>query len=197
MCESRYLQKRMKLIVNEAKSKVVGLSKASFLGFTIDKRRVRWTEKSEKRFKAKVRLITRRTRGVSPGKVTGDLRLYIRGAINYYMPGLLFQEARDLDQWMRRRMRLYYWKQWGRPRTRRRNLLKLGIGRHEVHKASRSRKGPWRLSNTSIVTRAMTNQWLSDQEVPSIEKQWISIRYPNGPKQKAKAGSKAKGDLKA
>ena len=111
---SRYLQKRMKLTVNETKSKVVGLSQASFLGFTIVKRRVRWTEKSEERFKAKVRLITRRTRGVSPGKVIGDLRLYIRGAINYYMPGLHFQEARDLDQWMRRRMRLYYWRQCGR-----------------------------------------------------------------------------------
>lgn len=194
---SRYLQKRMKLIVNEAKSKVVRLSEASFLGFTIVKRRVRWTKQSERRFKAKVRMITRRTRGVSPGKVIGDLKLYIRGSINYYMPGLHFQEARALDQWLRRRMRLYYWKQWGRPRTRRRNLLKLGIGCHEVHKASRSRKGPWRLSNTSIVTRAMTNQWLSDQGVPSIEKQWISIRYPDGPKQKAKAGSKTKGDLKA
>ena len=194
---SRYLNQRMKLMVNEVKSKVVELSEAEFLGFGIIKRKVRWTRKSEKRFKKSVRMITKRTRGVSPIKVIRDLQLYTRGAINYYMPGLHFKEARDLDQWMRRRMRLYYWKQWGRPRTRRRNLLRLGIRRTEVHKASRSRKGPWRLTNTSIVTRAMTNQWLSDQGVPSIEQQWIKIRYPDGPKPKSKGRSKkVRGDLK-
>ena len=73
-------------------------------------------------------------------------------------------------------------KQWGRPRTRRRKLLSLGIGQEEVHMASRSRKGPWRMSHNSIVQRAMTNQWLSDQGVPSIEKLWVTIRYPDGPK---------------
>lgn len=194
---SRFLRDKLKLIVNVLKSKVVVLNEATFLGFSIVKRRVRWTKKSEKRFKANVRTITRRTRGVSPTTVITDLQNYVRGAINYYLPGLHFKETRDLDQWLRRRMRLYYWKQWGRPRTRRRNLLKLGIGRNEVHKASRSRKGPWRLTQTSIVGRAMTNQWLSDQGVPSIEKQWISIRYPNGPKSKAKAGGKVRGELKA
>lgn len=71
---------------------------------------------------------------------------------------------------------------WGRPRTRRRKLLRLGIGRDEVHMASRSRKGPWRLCHTSIVLRAMTVKWLEDQGIPSIEKQWNLIRYPNGPK---------------
>lgn len=194
---SRFLSDKLKLIVNEVKSKVVVLSEATFLGFSIVKRRVRWTKKSEKRFKANVRKITRRTRGVSPATVITDLQSYVRGAINYYLPGVRFKEARDLDQWLRRRMRLYYWKQWGRPRTRRRNLLKLGIGRHEVHQASRSRKGPWRLTQTSIVGRAMTNQWLSDQGVPSIEKQWIAIRYPDGPKPRAKAGPKVRRDLKA
>ena len=77
---------------------------------------------------------------------------------------------------------LRFWKQWGRPRTRRRNLLRLGIGRHEVHMASRSRKGHWRMSNNSLVKRAMTNDWLAEQGVPSLEKQWVSIRYPDGPK---------------
>ena len=164
---------------------------------------MRWSPKAKRKFKTSVRTITRRTRGVSVTKVISDLNHYVRGAINYYMPGLNFAEARELDQWLRRRMRLYYWKQWKRPRTRRRNLLRLGIGRDEVHRASRARKGPWRMSQNSIVTRAMTNQWLADQGVPSIKKQWISIRYPDGPKPKVKipqgrrARAKAKGDLKA
>jgi RNA-directed DNA polymerase len=123
-----------------------------------------------------------RTRGHSPKSVIAELATYVRGAFNYYEPGVAFGEARELDRWMRRRVRLYYWKQWGRPRTRRRKLLKLGIGRDEVHKASRSRKGHWRMSHNSIVQRAMTDAWLAEQGVPSLEKQWVSIRYPDGPK---------------
>jgi RNA-directed DNA polymerase len=177
-----FVQNRLKLIVNAAKSKVVEISKATFLGFQLVRKKIRWSEKSMERFKARIREITHRTRGVSPVRVIKELAIYIRGALNYYEPGVQFNEARNLDQWLRRRMRLYYWKQWGRPRTRRRRLLNLGIGREEVHKASRSRKGPWRMSHNSIVQRAITNQWLSDQGVPSIEKQWVSIRYPDGPK---------------
>ena len=179
-----YLAEKLKLIVNETKSRVVKLAEASFLGFHIVQRRVRWTPKSQKKFKAKVKQITKRTRGHSSGKVIADLTLYLRGAFNYYEPGTAFGEARELDRWIRRRVRLYYWKQWGRPKTRRRKLLKLGIGRGEVHKASRSRKGHWRVSHNSIVQRAMTDTWLADQGVLSLEKLWVSIRYPNGPKKK-------------
>ncbi len=118
-----------------------------------------------------------------------DLQLHIRGAVNYYIIGMGFQEARDLDQWLRRRVRVYYWKQWGRPRTRRRNLLKLGANRNTVHMASRSRKGLWRISQVETVRNAMTNQWLWEQGGGSVEQQWISIRYPNGP-------AKGKGKLK-
>lgn len=80
---------------------------------------------------------------------------------------------------------LRFWKQWGRPRTRRRKLLRLGIGRDEVKKASRSRKGHWRMSHNSLVKRAMTNEWLAEQDVLSLEQQWVSIRYPDGPKKKS------------
>jgi RNA-directed DNA polymerase len=98
------------------------------------------------------------------------------------MIGTKFAEVRNLDQWIRRRMRCYYWKQWGRPRTRRRRLLALGIERDRVKRATRSRKGPWRLSRNSIVHQALSNSWLAEQGVHSIETQWINIRYPNGPK---------------
>ena len=179
---TRYLKRTLKLIVNESKSRVVPLQEATFLGFSIVHRKIRWTMKSQKKFKAEIRRLTQRTRGHSPGKVIAELQAYLRGAINYYVIGIPFGEIRELDQWLRRRMRLYYWKQWGRPRTRRRNLLKLGVGRDEVHKASRARKGHWRMSQMSLVRWAMNNDWLEEQGLPSLEKQWCSIRYPNGPK---------------
>lgn len=117
-----------------------------------------------------------------PPTVISDLNSYLRGAVNYYAIGIPFAEIRALDQWLRRRMRLYYWKQWGRSKTRRRNLLKLGVDRTEVHRASRSRKGHWRMSQMSLVRKAMTNQWLTEQGLLSLEQQWCSIRYPDGPK---------------
>jgi RNA-directed DNA polymerase len=182
----RFLRQRLRLIVNETKSKVVKLSEAAYLGFQILRGRVRWSPKSRKEFKASIRNITGRTRGVSPRRVIEELTLYARGALNYYMIGVNFAEVRELDRWIRRRMRLYYWKQWKRPRTRRRKLLSLGIRRDEVHLASRSRKGPWRMSRNSLINRALSVDWLRCQGVPSLEEQWVAIRYPNGPKGSAR-----------
>ncbi|MCB1231266.1 MAG: reverse transcriptase [Verrucomicrobiae bacterium] len=176
-----YLERKLKLIVNRAKSRVCEIAEATFLGFTVVKNRIRWSAKSAKRFTERIGEITKRTRGVSPSTVMEELQQFVRGAVNYYALGMNYGEARELDGWLRRRVRLYYWKQWKRPHTRRRNLLRLGIDRAEVHKASRSRKGPWRMSQTSFVRAAMNNQWLADQGVLSIANQWVNIRYPDGP----------------
>ena len=143
---TRWISRRLRLTVNEAKSKVVPLAEAHFLGFRILRKKVRWTDRSREKLKARVRAITKRTRGVSPRQVMVDLQRYLRGAVNYYAPGIPYRDIVELDRWLRRRVRLYHWKQWGRPRTRRRKLLALGIGRDEVHMASRSRKGHWRMS---------------------------------------------------
>lgn len=177
-----YIERQLKLVVNRTKSRVCELHDATFLGFTIVKNRIRWSEKSARRFKSRLHEITKRTRGVSPAQVMEELQRFVRGAVNYYALGMPHRNTRELDQWMRRRVRLYYWKQWGRPRTRRRNLIALGINRDRVHLASRSRKGPWRMSQNSLVKMAMTNEWLADQGVPQIEQQWTLIRYPDGPK---------------
>jgi len=178
---TRFVEHRLKLTVNQTKSKVREIKDATFLGFTIVRNKIKWSEKSKAKFKARLKKITKRTRGVSPWKVMEDLQRYVRGAVNYYEPGITYREALALDSWLRTRVRLYYWKQWGRPRARRRNLLRLGIAREEVHKASRSRKGPWRMSHNSLVQMALNNRWLEQQGVPSIAAQWINIRYPDGP----------------
>ena len=178
---ARFIEQRLKLVVNQTKSKVCEIKDAVFLGFTLVKNQIKWSEKSKRKFKARLREITSRTRGVSPWKVMEELQTYVRGAVNYYEPGITYREALELERWLRTRVRLYYWKQWGKPRTRRRNLLRLGIAREKVHMASRSRKGPWRLCHTTIVSAALNNDWLEQQGVPSIATQWINIRYPNGP----------------
>lgn len=85
-----------------------------------------------------------------------------------------------LDRWVRRRVRQCYWKQWKRARCRRRNLLRLGTDPEQVHLCSRSRKGCWRMSTNSIVQAALSNEWLKQQGVVSLQESWIAYHYPGG-----------------
>jgi len=178
---TRFIEGRLKLVVNRVKSAVRPLAETTFLGFAIVRGKIVWSEKAQQNFKHKVKQITKRSRGVSPATVTADLTTYVRGAVNYYAIGMPFGITRELDGWVRQRVRLYYWKQWGRPKARRRNLLKLGVPRTKVHMASRSRKGHWRISNTTIVRTALHNEWLEAQGVPNLVNIWKSIRYPEQP----------------
>jgi RNA-directed DNA polymerase len=173
-----YIEVTLKLVVNRTKSKPAPLAECELLGFKISKQgKVKWTEKSLKRCKQRVKEITRRNRGASAEHVIDDLRQFASGWMNYFGISHTYQEVLELDAWMRRRVRLYYWKQWKRPRTRRRNLLKLGADPKKVHMATRSRKGYWRLSLSSIVCKALTVRWLKEQGVPEMKEIWIKLHH--------------------
>ena len=178
---TRFVEGRLKLVVNRTKSKAAPLKQCAFLGFQIGARgKVVWTPKAHARFKRRVKEITRRNRGHRVQEVIDELQRYVSGWLNYFGISETYSEVVKLAEWVRRRVRLYYWKQWKQPRTRRRHLLALGIPREEVHMATRSRKGYWRMAGNSIVQRALTNHWLHEQGVPDMRKSWITLHY--GPK---------------
>lgn len=173
-----YIEVKLKLVVNRTKSKCAPLAECEFLGFKISKQgKVKWTSKSMTRYKQKVKEITRRNRGASAKDVIVELRRYVTGWTNYFGISHTYREVLELDEWMRRRVRLYYWKQWKRPRTRRRNLLKLGANPKKVHMATRSRKGYWRMSRNKIVHQCLNNRWLKEQGVPEMREIWIKLHY--------------------
>lgn len=177
----RFAENKLKLVVNRAKSRSAPLKACSFLGFQIGTRgKVTWTAKALTRFKQRVREITSRNRGLKVADVISELRIYISGWLNYFGISNTYKVVLELAEWVRRRVRLYYWKQWKQPRTRRRNLIKLGADPGEVKLATRSRKGYWRMSYNRIVQQAMTNRWLEEQGVPNIRTLWIKLHY--GPK---------------
>jgi RNA-directed DNA polymerase len=178
---TRFVEGPLKLVVNRVKSKAAPLKQCAFLGFQIGTRgKAVWTAKAHARFKQRVREITRRNRGHRVQDVIGELRRYVTGWLNYFGLSDTYTALLELDEWVRRRVRLYHWKQWKQPRTRRRHLLALGIPREEVHMATRSRKGYWRMSSNSIVQRALTNRWLHEQGVPDMRTLWIVLHYgPN------------------
>ncbi len=175
----RYCEGRLQLIVNRAKSRAAPLKSCAFLGYRLNNRaELAWTEKAHHRFKQRVREITSRNRGHRVQDVIDELNLYVRGWLNYYKLSSTYGEVRELAGWVRRRVRLYYWKQWKQPRTRRRNLLALGADPKHVHMATRSRKGYWRMSQNEIVRFALNNRWLEEQGVPDMRAIWIVLHYP-------------------
>jgi RNA-directed DNA polymerase len=174
----RYCEGRLQLIVNRAKSRAAPLKTCEFLGYRLNNRaKLAWTDKAQHRFKERVRQITSRNRGHKVQVVIGELDQYIRGWLNYYRLSSNYSEVKDLAGWVRRRVRLYYWKQWKQPRTRRRHLLALGADPDTVHMATRSRKGYWRMSQNEIVRFALNNHWLEEQGVPDLRAIWIVIPY--------------------
>ena len=170
-----FLLQKLHLPVNEQKSKVAPLEDCSFLGFNLKRGKMRWSEKTERKFKDRIRQITSRSRGCSMEKVLAELRLYLRGWINYFGLSNDYRPIPGLDDWIRRRVRMCYWKQWKRPRTRIRNLLKLGAFRKQAVSTGRSSKGYWRLSKTLATQSAMTNLWLEQQGLLSLKTLWISL----------------------
>jgi RNA-directed DNA polymerase len=174
----RYCEGRLQLTVNRAKSRAAPLKTCEFLGYRLNQRaKLAWTDKARHRFKERIREITSRNRGHKVQTVIDELNLYTRGWLNYYKLSSTYKEVLALSVWVRRRVRLYYWKQWKQPRTRRRHLLALGADPKTVHMATRSRKGYWRMSQNEIVRFALNNRWLEEQGVPDLRAIWIKLHY--------------------
>jgi len=174
---TRYVETRLKLVVNRQKSKAAPLGQCAFLGFEIRRGKIVWTEKAHKRFKERIQEITSRSRGVSTFCMLRELKRYVVGWLNYFGISQLYRVVPELDQWLRRRVRMYYWKQWKRARTRRRQLMRLGIHPAEVSKATRSHRGYWFMAGSSIVQRALDNRWLTERGVPNLTRQWVERHY--------------------
>jgi RNA-directed DNA polymerase len=103
---------------------------------------------------------------------------YLRGWMNYFGISEYYRPVPEIDHWLRRRLRMCYWKQWRRCRTKVRNLVRLGTHLRAAIHVGLSRKGPWRLSKTLATQAGMTNQWLKDQGLLSVKDLWVKIHYP-------------------
>jgi RNA-directed DNA polymerase len=165
----RFLERRLKLKVNEAKSAVDRPWSRKFLGFTFTRGRVprrKVSEKSMLVFKAKVRELTGRTRGRAMRQVVAELREYILGWRGYFGFAEVSTPLVDLDKWVRRRLRSYHWKQWGRHGYR--ELRKRGISRELAWNTAKSAHGPWRLSQSPALAMALPGRYFAGIGLPSL-----------------------------
>jgi len=169
----KFLAKRLKLRVNKAKSAVARPSVRKFLGFSYTggrEPRRRVAPQALTRFKARVRELTRRTRGRSLAQIVKELSVYLIGWRGYFgfcqTPSVL----RALDQWTRRRLRAIAWKQWKRGHTRFAELRRCGVGRDLAAQTAGSPHGPWRLANSPALTIAMPIVFFGSLGLPSVAK---------------------------
>ena len=166
---TRFLERRLKLEVNEAKSAVDRPSNRKFLGFTFTRGRSarrKVSAKSLLAFKAKVRELTSRTRGRTMRQIMKELRTYLLGWRGYYGFAEVTSPLLDLDKWIRRRLRCYHWKQWGRRGYR--ELRKRGISRDLAWNTAKSAHGPWRLSQSPALAIALPSRYFAALGLPSL-----------------------------
>lgn len=170
-----FLGKRLRLKVNEGKSSVSEVTERQFLGFRINREgKISISKKSEKRVKAKVRAITKRSRGVSFNQVVLELNKQLTGWINYFKLTERPSQLRGLDSWIRRKLRCYRLKQRKSGYSIIRFLMELGVNPRDASKIGSSGKGWWRLSHTPPVDQAMSNAWFKEVGLINLEQKVAS-----------------------
>ena len=167
----------LKLPINEEKSQVVSIKQLSFLGFMFKGKKIIWSPKSLANFKHRIRELTGRSWGISWAYRYQQLRRYIVGWINYFGLSEYYRPVPLLDQWIRRRVRMCYLKQWRKPRTRIRNLIRLGVSKMTAIRLGLSSKGYYRLAKTKAIQMGLNNDWLTSQGLVSVQQQWSKFHY--------------------
>jgi group II intron reverse transcriptase/maturase len=172
----RFLEGKLKLKVNREKSCVGSPLKLKFLGFslykTVKKTGIRPHQKPLETFKNKVRVITSRRRGRSISQILLETKVFTTGWLGYYAIADMRERISELNEWIRRRIRQYIWKQWKKISAKFRNLKQLGIPEERAWMWANTRLGYWRTAGSPVLKRSLTNKYLV-----SIGYDDISARY--------------------
>jgi RNA-directed DNA polymerase len=165
---TRFIEESLRLTVNARKSAVDRPWKRKFLGFTVSRNgaKLKVAEKAIDKLKDRVRELTRRTRGHRLDDIVAELRETLLGWKAYFGISEVLSPLRDIDKWIRRKLRCYTWKQWGRAGYR--ELRRRGVSVREAWNTSKSAHGPWRLSKTPALTLALPARYFSSLGLPSL-----------------------------
>ncbi len=165
---TRFIEDSLRLTVNTRKSAVDRPWKRSFLGFTLSRKgqRLKVASKAITKLKTQIRILSRRTRGHSLAQVNADLKETLLGWKAYFDEAEVLSPLRDLDKWIRRRMRCYVWKQWGRRGYR--ELRKRGVSVELAWNTAKSAHGPWRLSRSPALAQALPARVFRSYGLPKL-----------------------------
>ena len=165
-CACGVIEQRLRLKVNREKSSIRHAADAALLGFRFfmhgTQYRIRVAAKAVARLKEQLRALTRRNWSVSMEYRIGRINRFITGWMAYFQLADTASLAREMDKWLRRRLRQIRWKEWKRYWTRRRNLRALGMPERAAREWAASQKGPWRLAGSFVLQRALPTAYWTD-----------------------------------
>jgi RNA-directed DNA polymerase len=169
---SKFITGKLKLKINQEKSAVARPWKRKILGFSFNARSKKRTValKSIERLKAKIRKVTSRTGGKSLGQVVAVLSRYLIGWREYFSFAHHRTVFREIDSWIKRKLRCMLYKQWGSRRYR--ELRARGVSVRVAWVTYKAPHGPWRLSHCPALQTALPNSFFRDIGLPSLARSY-------------------------
>ena len=152
------------------------MDKCAFLSFTFRKQKITWTDEAFKEFQYRIKKLTGRSWGVSMAYRMEQIRLYVTGWMNYFGIAEYYSPIQDIDNWIRRRIRMCYWKAWRHVRTKVRKLKELGVPDSFARMSGSSSKSYWKLSKTYATNAGMSNEWLEKQGLGNVISLWCKAQ---------------------
>ncbi len=164
---TKYLEEKLKLTVNRKKSRTVSvfaIRNFKYLGFALGRNGtgiyVRVHPKSWRKFKSRLKELSSRKRCQSIKPSLEKIKIYARGWLNYYGIASMKNNIEEINGWLYHRIRMCIWKQWKLPKTKKRNLIKMGVHEYYANMAANCRRGHWYCANLTTVKKAMTKERL-------------------------------------
>lgn len=181
---TKFIEVRLKLKVNREKTEVAYIGRLKFLGYGFyvrnGKCRLRLHQKTEARLRRRLRAITSRSNGMGYARRKDTLREYLRGWTEYYNLADMGNKVKEIDQWLRRRIRMCIWKSWKRIKTRIRNLTRCGIDKRKAYEWGNTSKGYWRIADSWILHRAISTEALRTNGYEWIGCYYTASKLPKG-----------------
>jgi hypothetical protein len=175
---SDFLSTKLKPQVNEKKSSVAKASERRFLGYGFrNDSELKVANQSLVKFKKRICELTSRNRGCKFEQIIKELNQYLNGWISYFRLSSNLSAFKNLDSWLRRRLRCYRLKQCKRRKAMYNYLRELGVTEQNARNLVGSGKGWWRLSLTPVVNIAMSNAWFENMGLVNLEKKVTSYNF--------------------
>ena len=168
---SQFLSERLKLTVNAAKSAVARPWERKFLGYSLTWHKapkLRIAPASLKRLEDKIREVLKSARGRSVRRTIEELNPVLRGWAAYFKLTETKRALEELDGWLRRKLRCILWRQWRRPYTRARNLMKAGLPVERAWRSATNGRGPWWNSGASHMNAAFPKAFFDRMGLVSL-----------------------------
>jgi group II intron reverse transcriptase/maturase len=181
---SKYLKTKLKLTVNREKSGVRKPVQFTILGFGFvptyikgekGKYQLVVSEKAWKSLKMRVKTITAKTKPMSFDERVAKINEIQRGWLNYFRGTSIHGKLRDLDGWLRNRLRYCIWTDWKKPERKRKNLIRLGVDQDHAYAWSRTRKGGWAVAQSPILNSTITLKRLQQRGYQAMLRLYMEL----------------------